>query len=79
MLVGKEIYYRMVNAFQDAVLQLDGGQRADDAFRHRSQIVADAGDIGSIVSFSHNLSMSDDHQAVLLVGPNGFYEPRQAG
>jgi hypothetical protein len=69
----------MVGAIKAALLQLDRGQRANHAFGHRSQIMADTGDVGSVVSLSHDPSMPDDHQAVLLVSARGFDQPGKAG
>jgi hypothetical protein len=57
----------MIDAIQQTTVDLDRGQRADDAFRDRPQIVGDAGHIGGIVGFSHDGPMPNDHETVLFV------------
>jgi hypothetical protein len=61
---------RMIGTIEAAFLQFDRGERVDDTFGHRSQIVADADDIRGILSFGHDLSMPNHHKTVLLVGAN---------
>src|SRR6516162_4717796 len=68
----------MVDAIEIAFLQLDGGQCADDALGDRSQIVGDTGDVGGKVGLGHDLSMADDHEAILLVSAHDLYQSRKA-
>ena len=79
MLVGKQIDDRMVDAVQKTLLHLDRRQRADEALRHRSQIVANVRGVRRVISVDDDFAVANNQQAVLLVRADLVHEPSEGG
>ncbi|MEH2522890.1 hypothetical protein V1288_000799 [Bradyrhizobium sp. AZCC 2176] len=75
LLVGEQVHDRMINAVEQALFDFDGRQRADNTLRYRPQVVGNVRLIGCIISIKHDLPVPGDQQAVLLVAPDGLYQP----
>ena len=71
LLVGEQTDDRMIDAIQEAILDCDRRQRADNAFGDGSEVVPDARLVGGVIGLDDDPAVTHEQQAVLTARPNG--------